>query len=131
MAQQPGGKLSNQLRQCHGCNYPTGAANAQQPPINGDVLVGWLGSFSRTGPAEGLCCRGPQHTGQSAALAHGSDADVLAQMAQAARNHAAFDDEFAQASSSMQSVDNISLQETFMGIAESLSSAAGGLITAS
>lgn len=55
---------------------------------------------------------------------------MLAQMAQAARSQATHDDDFAKASSSMQSVDNISLQETFMGIAASLSSAAGGLITA-
>ncbi|CAK9059552.1 unnamed protein product [Durusdinium trenchii] len=131
-------------------NYQTSFANAmaatiplvQQTPNSHRSMVmflsdGWdhfpaqalqrvFAAVARSTPGKALRLHTVQFPAQ-----HGSDADVLAQMAQAARNHAAFDDEFAQASSSMQSVDNISLQETFMGIAESLSSAAGGLITAS
>ena len=91
----------------------------------GQALSTLFASVARKTPNEAVRL----HTIQfPAGDAHGSS--VLSQIAQAARNAAAFGDDFAKASSSMESVDGISLQEAFMGIAESLSSAAGGLITA-
>ncbi|CAE6972441.1 unnamed protein product [Symbiodinium sp. CCMP2456] len=53
---------------------------------------------------------------------------VLTQIVATAKRSAGQDD-FASKSSYMESVDGITLQEAFMGIAESLSSAAGGLIS--
>ena len=53
---------------------------------------------------------------------------VLTQIVATAKQSAGQDD-FASKSSYMESVDGITLQEAFMGIAESLSSAAGGLIS--
>ncbi|CAJ1383685.1 unnamed protein product, partial [Effrenium voratum] len=53
---------------------------------------------------------------------------VMERMASAARQ-AAQQEDFASRSSYMASVDGISLQEAFVGIAESLSAPAGGLIS--
>ena len=55
-------------------------------------------------------------------------AEVMERMASAARQ-AAQQEDFASRSSYMASVDGISLQEAFVGIAESLSAPAGGLIS--
>ena len=53
---------------------------------------------------------------------------VLTQMVQAALAHVHQQDDFASKSSYMESIDGVSLQEAFVGIAASLSSVAGGLI---
>ena len=50
-------------------------------------------------------------------------------MADRARQQSA-GDEFANASSFIASIDGIALQEAFVGIADSLASAAGGLLMA-